>query len=305
MSDFLIFKEGYFLIRVIIKSVKCELLQKEIVSLLIDNIKNFYKCHNWSLISQCVIYNFPLKNFIYEKSCSKHVNSNEFIVEDEKDYDYKNKCVHKFISCLFKNINYWEEKQYLPLVECAIKISKISFQKLFIKYFSQYERRDLLLNFFFHSWDGFDIFKLLINTMERTASDSFIDYFHKYFKFNKQEICRYEDWLQLLKMFPFVKEQKQSVSSKSSLSTNNTLSKSNLHQQVNSKTTNPQQQISYYNYPNLFKGNIPNDLNYKYYSCMMQTPTIVQNIQSFPMMTLFPYNYNGMLPQSQTYISKY
>ena len=302
MSDFLLFKEGYFLIRVIIKSAKCELLQKEIVTLLIDNIKNFHKCHNWSLISQCVIYNFPIKNFIYEKSCSKHVNSNDYIVENELDYDYNNKNVHKFISCLFKNINYWEEKQFLPLIECAIKISKVSFQKLLNKYFSQSEKREFLLDFFFHSWNGFDLIKLLLNTMERTTSDNFIDYFHKYFKFNKQEICRYDDWLHLLKMFTSVKDKKLSVSSKSSLSTNNTISNSNLQQQVNNNTTT-QQQINYYHYPYMFNGNLSNDLNYQYYSYIMQAPTI-PNIQSFPMMTVSHYNYNGMLLPNQTYISK-
>jgi hypothetical protein len=306
-SDFLSFKEGYFLIRVIIKSAKCELLQKKVVSLLIENLKNFHKCHNWSLISQCVIYNFPIKNFKYEKSCSKHVNSDDFIIENELDYDNKNKYVYKFISSLFKNISLWEEKQFIPLIECALKIAKVSFQKLFVNYLSQSERRDLLLDFFFLSWNGFDIIRLFLNTLDRSTIDTFIDYFHKYFKLNKNEISRYDDWLDLLRLYPSIKEKKQSISSKNSQSTNNTLSHSNLHQQVNYQQQlqlHPLQQNYYYPYPYSYvvNRNTVNDLNCQYYPHIFQAPT---NIQSYPAMISFmPFNYNEISQPTQFYIPK-
>ena len=133
--EFLRFREGYFLIRIIVKSAKQPYLQKKILDI-IEYKSNFFKLSktsNGSLLIQCIIYNFPLDFCYFEKSCSKHLLNEE----DEKlrnqavNNNKDNKEIKRLNDVILLNISNWDNKLIKQVVECAIKKSP-SFENSFI-----------------------------------------------------------------------------------------------------------------------------------------------------------------------------
>ena len=138
MLEFIKIREGYFLIRIIIKSAKTNNLQSRIIQY-INNQNNFFNlsnCLNGSLLLQCIIYNFPLESCYFEKSCSKHMNKEEAQEKINHSKSQKinnnNNEVKRLMKIIINNSNYWDHKFVKQVVECAIKKSP-SFEQIFIQ----------------------------------------------------------------------------------------------------------------------------------------------------------------------------
>ena len=129
-------REGYFLLRSLIKTCKEEPIQELIISLISKDFLKFVRGSNGSLLCQCIIHNFPLNQYTHNKSCSKYVEKEEVDEKEELDkiiYDENNKSTRILIKQIFKHIDYWDEKSFKPLLECAIINSKSIFQNRFFK----------------------------------------------------------------------------------------------------------------------------------------------------------------------------
>lgn len=131
MYEFLKLREGYFVIRVIIKSAKLPNLQEKILDY-IEYKNNFYlisKSLNGSLILQCIIYNFPINKVFFIKICSKHLNNNEIIenenITNKLNSDMNDSSIKRLILNIIKNYSYWSNKFVIQVVECAIKKSPL------------------------------------------------------------------------------------------------------------------------------------------------------------------------------------
>lgn len=137
MYEFLKLREGYFVIRVIIKSAKLHYLQEKIIDY-IEYKNNFYllsKNLNGSLILQCIFYNFPINNVYFIKICSKHLNNE--IIENENitnnlNSAMNNSSIKRLIIHIIKNYFYWSNKFVIQVVECAIKRSPL-FEIIFME----------------------------------------------------------------------------------------------------------------------------------------------------------------------------
>lgn len=125
MGEFLKLREGYFVIRIIVKSVKMIELQARIIDYIANqnNFFNLAKTSNGSLIFQCIIYNFPLDQCFFEKSCSKHISSGQKKHQSNQfaKYDKNNYQIIRFMKLIISNRSYFDHKLVRNVVECAIK----------------------------------------------------------------------------------------------------------------------------------------------------------------------------------------
>ena len=147
---FLEIKEGYFFIKMIIKSCKDSQIQDLLLKKMTCNLMEFILNPNGLLICLSFIYNIPLKRYTFIKSCSKHL-INEESLEDEKkeDYDMKNCHLISFILVLIENLKLWDNFSLRKIVLCAIEVSNKSFLKVLFNKYTLIQRKlmfkDLLL----------------------------------------------------------------------------------------------------------------------------------------------------------------
>ncbi len=125
-------REGYFLLRIIVRSYKDINIQSRIMGIIMKEFKKIAFTSNGSLLLQCIIHNFPLAKYIYTKSC---INTNQHKEEENtkntKDniYDYDNEAVYGLILSLMNHVEFWDDELIKPIVDCAIKVSPLSFKK--------------------------------------------------------------------------------------------------------------------------------------------------------------------------------
>ena len=169
-SKYLSIREGYFLLRIIIKSIKDEDYQKQIVKIISSNFLENSKNSNGSLLFQCMIYNFPKDKFTYKRSCKGNSKEDK---EDEFNYDQKNKAIYRLIGYLLKYIDEWTHYLIKPIIECAIKISYSSFEAKFTKLIQE---NISVLESIISLSKGVDIIRYILlnftneNTLERIIS---------------------------------------------------------------------------------------------------------------------------------------
>ena len=145
LDYFIEIKEGYFFVRMITKSCKDSQIQRLLLEKITCNLVKFVSIPNGVLICQSFIYNIPLKNFSFIKSCSKHLENEDFPGnENQEDYDMQNCNLIALIFALFENIKYWDNYNLRKVVICAINVSSKAFVKVLLRKYSLEERKKLL-----------------------------------------------------------------------------------------------------------------------------------------------------------------
>ncbi len=160
-------KEGYFLLRMIIKSRKEPDIMNMVTTKLIEYINKFDSLtsdikSNVSLICQCFIHNIPLNKFTFVKSCSQHVDSIKKTDISDIEYDMNNIFLLKLIKLLIYNINKWDYKEIYPVVKCAIEISYQSFEYIFMDDIKRSTDLTILINLYKLNY-GYDYIKLILS----------------------------------------------------------------------------------------------------------------------------------------------
>lgn len=156
-------REGYFLLRTIIKSSKDNYSQNLIVENFKFNFMHIIKSHNGSLLIQCILHNFPIKYYKYYKCCSKHISKSfnetsfssiENLKIEDKNTDatlcnnnsytfllgnncsakeYRNIAYEEFIFYIIYLSNNWSNIEFLPIIECMFKVGGIAFEIVLMK----------------------------------------------------------------------------------------------------------------------------------------------------------------------------
>lgn len=179
--DLIISREGYFLIRTIIKAIKDDDLQMAIVNTVKDNFQRMIKTSNGSLLIQCMIHNFPCVSFTYFRSCSQHIEKNISSKETAPIKDYNNKAVNQLMIVIFKNVDLWDVKLAYPIIDCLLRVGNSALVSTFMKFYDQINLKgkyflDRLLALNNGNEYMTKIFKLL--------SNSEINYLKNYIKHN-------------------------------------------------------------------------------------------------------------------------
>ena len=173
---FIKLRPGYFVLRTIVKAIKDTDVQEEI-SEIVDN--NFYilsNCSNGSLLIQCMMHNFPVLNYRYYKSCSKHLNSFIPKSEVESNYfkDYNNKAFKRIILNIIKHSNDWGSNYFSPILDCMVRVNGNSLENIFIKFISN----ELSSNTFFDNLikleHGSYYLKILISNFSNSSVKNII-----------------------------------------------------------------------------------------------------------------------------------
>lgn len=173
-SKYLLIREGYFLLRIIIKSIKDYDYQKMITKVISSDFLQNSKNSNGSLLFQCMIYNFPKEKFTYKRSCKGNSKEDQ---EDDVYYDQKNKAIYKLIGYLLKYVDEWTHYLIKPIVECAIKISYSSFEIKFTKFIKEnINKLELIISYS----KGVDIIRyILMNFTNEDTLEKIISYIKK------------------------------------------------------------------------------------------------------------------------------
>lgn len=133
MNLFIKSRDGYFLLRTVIKTTKSPNIQLSIIKGIESNFIEFVGNSNGALLIQCIIHNFALYNFAYIKSCSRHLNlEDEQATTIDQKRQQSNPALDMLFQILLDNIKEWDNKNIKPIVECSIKVGGKQFEKLFI-----------------------------------------------------------------------------------------------------------------------------------------------------------------------------
>ena len=142
LHEFLKTKEGYFFIRMITKSCKDSQILDKLLNKMTSDLVNFVLPQNGLLICQSFIYNVPLSNFSFIRSCSKHIDENRKSVENE--YDMKHPLLIKLIKILVKNIKFMDIYNVRRILFCVLENSSKAFERVLFKDNNTENRKKML-----------------------------------------------------------------------------------------------------------------------------------------------------------------
>lgn len=150
LSSFIKSREGYFLLRTIVKNSKNPQVQFAFVRNITPIFREFSVLGNGSLLIQCIIHNFALPEFQYIKSCSRdrlttnHIyNSKDLKITRQEN----NNALEQIYRVIIEHIYYWESKNLKPLVECCVKVGGKQFERIFAKELPNYLKAFLGINY--------------------------------------------------------------------------------------------------------------------------------------------------------------
>lgn len=269
-------REGYFLLRSIIKTCKEESIQENIINLISKDFLKFVRGANGSLLCQCIIHNFPLNQYIHNKSCSKYIEKEEIVEKEEPEkifYDENNKSTRILMKLIFKHIDYWDEKSFKPLLECAIINSRSILQNRFFKSIKDSVNEQtnpvyliMLLE------DGINLISLIIEYFSQKNKEKVILLIRDFLRFlDKKQRKRWEKLLKANEQLfssvnlPISKPQSEKIQTTGMIS------------------FNPYQHNSFYNYNNINNQFYNNTGNVGYYPYMP--------IQAYSNPHVLPMNY--------------
>lgn len=170
INDFIVSKEGYFLIRMIIKSCKDRKTQEKILKKISADLSWFLSSSNGVLICQSFIHNIPLKAFTFTKSCSKHVSEEVNIKSKDNYYDMKNQLLLKFLILLIENIDYWDNSNFQKVIFCALEVSNEAFEDALMNY----TEKKKVYRVFMNLTVSFDLLKEIESCFTKSSFDKLI-----------------------------------------------------------------------------------------------------------------------------------
>lgn len=136
-SKLIILKQGYYLIRALIRSSKNPTIQLAIANSISDQFISIANSLSGSLLIQCIIHNFLRAEFTYEKCCTSNSWTNQDQLVLHRKYEISsmsNYPLHLILCYLFENIIYWDNNSIVPIVLCAIKNSQRNFHDCLVYY---------------------------------------------------------------------------------------------------------------------------------------------------------------------------
>lgn len=119
-DDLLNTREGYFILRILVKISKESQLQERLIEKINSNFEAIVTSRNGSLLCQCIIHNFPIPTYQFFKSCSNKSNPNN---QTEVYKNYDNQALKSFIHQVVKYWKLWDDFHMGNILECAIKNS--------------------------------------------------------------------------------------------------------------------------------------------------------------------------------------
>lgn len=165
-------KEGYFMIKALVSSVKSEINQMLIVNTILAHLHSYLTFNNGILIVKLIIKQFLESSYTYTKNASKHLTENSVNLVINHVFDQQkitSKALEFLIRGLSFNVSCWDTKSWrsiiiyglktLPIIStmiCAIMKSNIGF---FIKFLSL-RMSDKCLNLMINNLSDSDIFNL-------------------------------------------------------------------------------------------------------------------------------------------------
>lgn len=212
LTDFVKVREGYYLLRTVVKHLKTPEEQMKIITVINENFLEIAKNFNGSLLLQCIIHNFPIPTYNYTKSSISCVNNNGLAPKVNKEgMNDNNKALEILYSTFIQHSDEWDNNKLKAVVECAIKFGSNQFGKLYLNNLSKHAQS------FMRSVYSIKIMKIMIKSFENSITISILKVISQHIKHldtNKQE-----KWNKLYDQFFDVSKLKPALFSNSSLST--------------------------------------------------------------------------------------
>ena len=211
--DLIKIREGYFLLRVIVKRAKSNDIQEIIIHEILKNFEITILSVNGSLICQCIMYNFPILKYHPIRSNSYISDMNNIEELDYKDPINKNKNVKKIIKRMFNHLSLWDKTNIIPLVECMIRIAPIDY----LYYFKKYTQNPKFLSSFLNLATSNQILDYIIQYYDKSCIGEVMTTCQKFITKNNLKIQNYKE---LFKNFKIESKPRISKQSKDSNLTN-------------------------------------------------------------------------------------
>ncbi len=197
------FKEGYFLLRAIVKVTKDPKAQKEICDLVISNFSDIAFTQNGSLICQAVIYNFPLAKYVHLLTTSGYIwKEQNIMINKGIFYDNSNKSTNELISTLFNFPTKWGVFHLRQIVDCALRNSKGIFES---KFMAEIRKDNLIplkaIYFNIKLEDGLKLLREILFTFDISNSVEVVRIYKHRVMSTDSAKCNKESWFQLLEEF--------------------------------------------------------------------------------------------------------
>lgn len=127
-------REGFFLAKALINSVKSEYIQVLIVNKIAKHFSSFFKFNNGILVIKLVIKSFTETEYVYHKNASKHLYSDLSLLEVKHTFNPES--ISKLpLELLFHHfclhIDIWDTKPWRGILTYSLKISDVFYNKLF------------------------------------------------------------------------------------------------------------------------------------------------------------------------------
>lgn len=126
-------REGFFLAKALICSVKFEQLQVSIVQAILKNLQLYFTFNNGSLVIKMIIKQFQETSYTYHKNASKHteLNHNNLKVVHKVNADtITTKALELLINGLCQHIENWDYKAWRAVISYGLKNSSYFNHKL-------------------------------------------------------------------------------------------------------------------------------------------------------------------------------
>lgn len=212
LAAFLKIREGYYLLRTVVKHLKSLHEQLNLISIIEQNFLEVAKSFNGSLLLQCIIHNFPISTYNYTKSSISCVNNNGASkINNEKMKKVNNKALEALYNILIQHSNEWDNNKVKAIVECAIKFGTNEFGSIYLNNLNK------TTNTFMKCSYSVKIMKIMIKSFERGITLSIFKNISQQIKY--LDASKQEKWSKLYNQFIETSKLKPTLYSNSSLST--------------------------------------------------------------------------------------
>lgn len=171
-------REGYFLLRGIFKITKDSKSQQSLVSIIKSRFDWLVGLYNGSLLCKCLIFNFPLEEYIHKKNCSDHMDDNikknvpiKTLHKDIK-YNKHNIQLRSFFSLVLENLRRWKETCFKQLISFGLKNSHGIFEEMIVNLSLVHRKYELFECLYrkFNDYTSCDLFNLLVKSISKENS---------------------------------------------------------------------------------------------------------------------------------------
>lgn len=127
-------REGFFLAKALINSVKSEYIQVLIVNKISKHFSSFFKFNNGILVVKLVIKSFTETEYVYHKNASKHLYSDPSLLEVKHTFSknsFSTLPLELFFQNICSHIDKWDTKPWRGILTYSLKTCDIFCYKIF------------------------------------------------------------------------------------------------------------------------------------------------------------------------------